>query len=154
MKPATEFKIVSLRETPTGDLADEPDAIAAYFRQHITTALWYDEMKECLVGITLNARKRVTGFYLIALGTLDTVNVHPREVFRPAIIKGAHSIVICHNHPSGDSTPSDEDFRITRLLIKAAEILKIGFIDHIVIGKPSTENTAGFHSLRALGYFY
>jgi DNA repair protein RadC len=79
---------------------------------------------------------------------MDTILVHPREVFRLAIIASAHDIVIMHNHPSGESTPSDADIKVTRDLIRAGQLLKIDVLDHVVIGNQNRS------SLRELGYFY
>jgi len=76
------------------------------------------------------------------------VLVHPREVFRVAIMTAAASIILVHNHPSGDPTPSEADIKVTRDLIRAGQLLKIEVVDHLVMGYP------GHQSLRALGYFY
>jgi len=79
---------------------------------------------------------------------MDTILVHPREVFRLAIMASAHAIVIMHNHPSGESTPSDADIKVTRDLIRAGQLLKIDVLDHVVIGNQNRS------SLRELGHFY
>jgi DNA repair protein RadC len=77
------------------------------------------------------------------------VLVHSREVFRAAILAAASAIVIMHNHPSGEPSPSEADIRVTRDLIRAGQLLKIDVLDHVIIG------AAGLHcSLRELGYFY
>jgi DNA repair protein RadC len=95
----------------------------------------------------LNTRKRVKGHQLVTIGTMDTLLVHPREVFRAAILISASGVILLHNHPSGDPTPSEADIKVTRDLIRAGQLLKIEVLDHIVVGWP------GFQSLRALGYF-
>jgi DNA repair protein RadC len=82
---------------------------------------------------------------LVSRGSLNASIVHPREVFRPAIISSAASIVLAHNHPSGDPEPSDEDISITRRLAQVGELLGIPVLDHVVIAK------RGFVSLRARG---
>jgi DNA repair protein RadC len=79
---------------------------------------------------------------------MDTILCHPREIFRLAVVASAAAIVIAHNHPSGDSTPSEADIKITRDLIRAGQLLKIELLDHIILGQPSHT------SLRGLGYFY
>jgi DNA repair protein RadC len=79
---------------------------------------------------------------------MDTILVHPREVFRLAIIVAASAVIVMHNHPSGESTPSEADIKVTRDLIRAGQLLKMELIDHVVIGN------GNFSSLRALGYFY
>ena len=98
--------------------------------------------------LLLNTRKRVKGHQLVSIGTMDTILVHPREVFRLAIIAAASAVIIMHNHPSGESTPSEADIKVTRDLIRAGQLLKMELLDHVVIGN------GNFSSLRALGYFY
>lgn len=102
--------------------------------------------------IFLDTRRRVTGWMHIATGTLDTLLVHPREVFRPAMLANAAAIVLAHNHPSGDPTPSEADIKVTRDLVRAGQILKIELLDHLVIGHPA--EARGHVSLRELGYLY
>jgi DNA repair protein RadC len=83
---------------------------------------------------------------LVALGGLDFVNVHPREVFRPAIVAAGSALIIAHNHPSMESSPSEADIRVTRDLVRAGQLLRIEILDHVIIGST-------FTSLRSLGYF-
>lgn len=150
-----EFKVVTLREAPAVDFkATTPQEVEAYFREHVAKADWYDPMKECCVVILLNTRRTVIGHNLVSLGNLDTSLIHPRELFRPAIVGAAHSIVILHNHPSGDPTPSEADVRVTREMIRAGQLLKIELVDHVVIGEKTADRRKGHASLRELGYFY
>ena len=79
---------------------------------------------------------------------MDTILCHPREIFRLAIMASAAAIIIAHNHPSGEPTPSEADIKITRDLIRAGQLLKIEVLDYIIIGQPNHS------SLRSLGYFY
>jgi DNA repair protein RadC len=102
---------------------------------------------ECFVVLHLNTRRRLKGHHLASIGTLDTILVHPREVFRAAIIAAASAIVIMHNHPSGESTPSEADIKVTRDLIRAGQLIKIEVLDHVIVGN------ANHCSLRQLGYF-
>lgn len=83
--------------------------------------------------ITLDAKHQPIGKHLITVGTLKNSLVHPREVFRPAIRDAANSILVLHNHPSGDPTPSDQDLAITKRLEEVGEIVGISVIDHIII---------------------
>jgi DNA repair protein RadC len=85
--------------------------------------------------ISLDAKNQVKFVELISLGTADNCLVHPREVFRRAIINGATKIIIGHNHPSGDAKPSPEDLEITHQIKEASEILSIPLLDHIIIGE-------------------
>ena len=104
--------------------------------------------------VLLNARRKLIRVEHISQGTLDTILVHPREVFRLAIAASASGIVLAHNHPSGDPTPSEADIKVTRDLIRAGQLLKIDVLDHVIIGKRTAERTKDFVSLRELGYFY
>ncbi|MGA3162893.1 MAG: DNA repair protein RadC [Verrucomicrobiota bacterium] len=104
--------------------------------------------------ILLNTRHRLIRVEQISQGTLDTILVHPREVFRAAIAANAAAVVLAHNHPSGDPTPSEADIKVTRDLIRAGQLLKIDVLDHVIIGRATPEQQKDFASLRELGYFY
>jgi len=146
-----EFKVMSLRDCPVPSemlVCETPQQVAAYWRLHIATAPHFNPECECMAVLMLNTRKRVKGHQLLSIGTMDTILVHPREVFRCAIIAAAAAIAVIHNHPSGESTPSEADIKVTRDLIRAGQLLKIELVDHVVVGN---QNHA---SLRELGYFY
>ena len=81
---------------------------------------------------------------LITTGTINSTTYHPREIFRKAVIRNAFSVIICHNHPSGDPKPSAEDIQATQKLIEAGKVLGISVQDHVVIGR-----TGQYHSMRA-----
>jgi DNA repair protein RadC len=104
--------------------------------------------------LLLNTRKRLIRVDKISDGTLDTVLVHPREVFKSAIAANAAAIVLVHNHPSGDPTPSEADVKVTRDLIRAGQLLKIEVVDHIVLGSATKDRPKDYVSLRELGHFY
>lgn len=89
--------------------------------------------EEHFVLMTLDTKKKLTGIFTISKGILDSSLVHPREVFKRAITNNAHSIIIFHNHPSGDPNPSDNDVFVTKKIKSAGEILGIDLIDHIII---------------------
>jgi len=97
--------------------------------------------------LTMNVKNKMINRHLITLGLVNSSAVHPREVFRPAITDGATGIILVHNHPSGDVTPSTEDIDITKKLILAGEIISIPVLDHVVIGTGEPE----FCSLRERG---
>jgi hypothetical protein len=145
-----EFKVVALRECATPDnmlLCDTPQKAVDYWKMHIANSHQFNPECECFIVILLNTRRRVRGHHLVSIGTMDTILVHGREVFRTAIIGAASAIVLAHNHPSGDATPSEADIKVTRDLIRAGQLLKIEVLDHVVIGNPNHS------SLRELGYF-
>ncbi len=104
--------------------------------------------------VLLNTRRKLIRVEQVSQGTLDTILVHPREVFKSAIAANASAAVLVHNHPSGDPTPSEADIKVTRDLIRAGQLLKIDVLDHVIIGKRTEERTKDFVSLRELGYFY
>ena len=109
--------------------------------------------QEAFLVIDLNTRNNVIDKRLVSLGILDASLVHPREVFRGAIVNNAAAVIVCHVHPSGDPTPSAEDIRITRQLVEAGKVLSIRVLDHVVIGRPDATGpgTPGFLSLRESG---
>jgi DNA repair protein RadC len=154
MQPA-EFKIVRLRECPMDTpVMDSPDAVADVWRNHVECAPWFNPDVESFYAFLLNVRNRLIGFQMISQGTLDKILVHPREVFRAAIMHNASSIVIAHNHPSGDPCPSDADVKVTRDLQQSAQQLKIGLHDHLVMGRPCGDWQRGFCSLKELGLLH
>jgi DNA repair protein RadC len=146
-----EYKVIALRECPTPSemqICDTPELVAEYWNLHIKTAPVFNPDCECFVVLLLNTRRRIKGHQLVSIGILDQILVQPREVFRAAIITAASAVVLAHNHPSGDATPSEADIKTTRDLIRAGQLLKIDVLDHIIIGNPCHS------SLRTLGYFY
>ncbi len=104
--------------------------------------------------VCVNTRRRLIAVENVAQGLVDQVLVHAREVFAIAIAKRASAIILAHNHPSGDPTPSEADIRVTRDLIRAGQLLKIEVLDHIILGQRTTERPRDYCSLRELGYFY
>jgi DNA repair protein RadC len=110
---------------------------------------------ETLQVLLLNTRRRLIRIAEdITEGTIDTLLVHPREVFKSAIAANAAAVVLAHNHPSGDPTPSEADIKVTRDLIRAGQLLKIDVLDHVIIGRATPERPKDYVSLRELGYFY
>ena len=109
---------------------------------------------ETFQSVLLNTRRRLIRVEQISQGTLDTILVHPREVFRGAIAANASALILVHNHPSGDPTPSEADIKATRDLIRAGQLLKIEVLDHVILGRATAERPTDFVSLRALGHFY
>ena len=148
-----EFRILTLRETPAYGKAENPEHSADYWRRHIATDPRHNPDVESLVGLVLNTRRDILGHFTVATGLLDTILCHPREVFRPAIVANAAAVIVMHNHPSGDATPSEADIKVTRDLIRAGQLLKIEVCDHVIMGT-ATADRPGHQSLRALGYFY
>lgn len=90
--------------------------------------------REHFVVVALNTKNAVIGINTCHIGTLDMANIHPREVFKFALLSNAHSIIIAHNHPSGDISPSREDIALTNLLIEAGNIMCVKVLDHVIVG--------------------
>jgi DNA repair protein RadC len=133
-------------ETP---LLDTPDRVADLLREQ--NRVYHVENFQV---VFLNTRRRMIGMQNLSQGTLDTLLVHPREVFAAAISKRASAIILVHNHPSGDPSPSEADIKVTRDLIRAGQLLKIEVLDHVILGKRTEERPRDYISLREAGYFY
>jgi DNA repair protein RadC len=85
--------------------------------------------------LTLDTKHRVIGWDVIGLGTLDSCVVHARDVFRVAILQNAAAVILAHNHPSGDPSPSPDDLALTRRLIAGGELMGITVLDHVILGE-------------------
>lgn len=130
-------------------LLDSPERVADLLREEFRS-----EPVERMRVLLVNTRRRLLAVHPLSQGTLDTLMVHPREVFHPAIAKRAAAVILAHNHPSGDPSPSEADIRVTRELIRAGQLLKIEVLDHLILGRRTTGRPKDFASLRELGYFY
>ncbi len=124
----------------SGKLCDSRDVAGLLARE-----MMY-ENREIFMAINLNSRFKVISKDIISIGSLDMTPVHPREVFSPAIKRGAASVIVAHNHPSGDPEPSELDFDVTRRLLESSRIIGIRLIDHVIIGN------GRYISLRDMGY--
>ncbi len=91
--------------------------------------------QECLVAIFLDTRNQVLRVRTLTVGTLTGSPAHPREVFKEALAQGCASLILCHNHPSGDPTPSKDDIALTGRMVKAGELMGVPVLDHIIIGE-------------------
>lgn len=128
---------------------DKPEIVADMFREEARL-----RDVEHFQVLLLNTRRKLIRAEHVSQGTLDTILVHPREVFKHAIMGNASAVILVHNHPSGDPTPSDADVKATRDLIRAGQLLRIEVIDHIILGRKTGDRPKDFVSLRELGYFY
>jgi DNA repair protein RadC len=134
------------RESP---VLDNPENVAMLLREENRS-----RRVETFQILLLNTRRRLIRVEQVSQGTLDTILVHPREVFKSAIAANAAAVVLVHNHPSGDPTPSEADIKVTRDLIRAGQLLKMDVLDHIILGRSTMDRPKDFSSLRELGYFY
>ncbi|KAA6232841.1 JAB domain-containing protein [Chlorobium phaeovibrioides] len=101
-----------------------------------------DETKEHLFVLHLNTKNQITKCEEVTIGTLNASLIHPREVFKAAIRESANAIILVHNHPSGDTEPSNADRQVTNLLKQASAVIQIDLLDHVIIGK------TGWYSFR------
>jgi DNA repair protein RadC len=106
--------------------------VAKVFQDLLRLEDTIDQDKEHFYVMHVNARQQINLVELVAIGTLNHAEIHPRETYRRAVIESSYSIVVAHNHPTGEVTPSDADIRTTTQLHKAGEILNIPLLDHII----------------------
>jgi DNA repair protein RadC len=106
--------------------------------------------QESMRVVLLDTRWQLLRVEEVSLGSMDQSIAHPREIFRPALIYSAFAVIVAHNHPSGDPTPSEADYRVTRRLREAATLLQITLFDHIIIGAPGPNGQPGYVSFKEL----
>ena len=106
--------------------------------------------KESLRVILLDTRYHLIRVEEVSIGSVNESIAHPRDIFRPALVSSAYAVIVVHNHPSGDASPSQTDHSLTRRLAEAAELLQIKLLDHIIIGAPG-ENGPGYFSFKEAG---
>jgi len=97
--------------------------------------------REMLLSVMVTSKNQLIGVETVSIGSISATSMAPREVFKSAILANAVGIILCHNHPSGELTPSNEDIQVTKLLVDAGELLGIKVLDHIII------SNKGYHSL-------
>ncbi|MFV0337357.1 MAG: RadC family protein [Chthoniobacterales bacterium] len=105
----------------------------------IYEALWpeFQNLQHEVLRVALvDARLRLIRMETVSVGTLTETMAHPREVLRPALLRSAYGIILIHNHPSGDPSPSAADIRLTEMIAEAAELMQIAFVDHLIFGFP------------------
>lgn len=130
---------LTVRYAVKRDCAGQPVAIGRILAAPKDAALAFmatlrDEPSEVFALLCLSSKHRVIGYHEVSRGTLDATLVHPREVFKAALLANAAAIIVAHNHPSGDPTPSPDDAALTARLAAAGEMLGVPLLDHIVIG--------------------
>ena len=149
---AKACSIVAAMELSKRMISDHQGAVKVRIRDSrqvadiLTEEMMY-EKRELFMTLNLNSRLQVESKSVISIGSLDSAPVHPREVFGPAVRRGAAAVVVAHSHPSGDPTPSPQDIDVTRRLIRASEILGIRLLDHVIVGNGC------FTSMKSEGYF-
>ena len=139
------FRIALVRE-PGVKLADRPQIRVAAEAAPLLAQYIGDTDREVFAVALLTVRHRVLGLHTVSVGCLTSSLVHPREVFKPAILAGSAALLLVHNHPSGDPEPSAEDIALTRRLTAAGQLLAIEILDHLILGEAGR-----FVSLRERG---
>ena len=117
------------RRKANAGLITRPEAAASLARKFLPM----DEGREAFGVILLDGRHQPTGFHVVSVGTVNQSIVHPRETFRAAVVDGSVAIILTHNHPSGDTQPSEEDRSVTSRLVRAGKVLGIEVLDHLVV---------------------
>ena len=133
------------RETLTREKIDSPELVYALLAPEMRAL-----HKESLRVILLDTRYHLLRIHEVSVGSVNESIAHPRDVFRPAVISSAYAVIVAHNHPSGDPSPSQSDHSLTRRLAEAAELLQIKLLDHIIIGAPA-EGRAAYFSFKESG---
>jgi DNA repair protein RadC len=128
-------------------ILDEPEKVWEYLYPEVRTS-----SVEKVWVMCLDRKNKLIRSELVTSGTATASLVHSREVFRPAIRHGATAIILAHNHPSGDPTPSSADLLVTKEILKSSTILNIDLLDHLIIGEPENcPNGLGFYSFSDAG---
>ncbi len=134
-------RLISGRAMETAGKITSSETVA----ELLTREMMYED-REIFMAINLNTKMMIESKSIISIGVLDSTLVHPREVFAPAVRRGAAAVIVAHNHPSGDPDPSDEDVSVTMRLLEASHIIGITLVDHVIIG------SGRYTSMRDLGY--
>ena len=111
----------------------------------IVAAEYADAVVETAMMLALDTKNKVIGIFEISRGSLNASIIHPRDIFQRAILVNAASVILVHNHPSGDPTPSPEDIALTKKLVEAGRVMDITVLDHVIVGEE------GFFSLKEQG---
>ena len=128
-----QIKVQSVRESQSTYYVRDPSDVKIVWDNEITKSAIFEPEKEMFFVLMTNIRHRIINYNLVSMGSLDNCFVSPREVFRPAIASAAHSIILLHNHPSGDTSPSCEDISITQKLVEAGKLLGVPVLDHCIM---------------------
>lgn len=134
MRTVTRYRIALVREDdtqvpPRANLSS-PRGVYRFMREFLA-----DADREEFIVLCVSTRNDLVGYNVVSMGSLNASIVHPREIFKAAILLNASSVIIVHNHPSGDPAPSREDREVTRAIAEAGRILDIPLHDHVIVGE-------------------
>ncbi len=113
MTTGAEVRVLLVRDNLPRPRVSSPDVAVRYWRRHVQRSAWFDPEREMIVVLSLNTKNEIISFSLVSLGILNEALWHAREAFRPAIVQNAQAVVMMHNHPSGDPSPSFGDYEVT-----------------------------------------
>jgi len=133
-KTAYEYKIARVQEVGDVTTILSPEDAVAYWRRVIENRSWYQSNREHVVAIHLDARHCATGHHLVGVGTANECIAHPRDIFAAALCASASSVILMHNHPSGDPDPSRADITLTTSVKGGGELLHVRLTDHVIVG--------------------
>lgn len=128
------FRVALVRESEV-NVSARPKMSNSMAVEEIARTMLKDTDREQFIVFMLNGKNRVIGANVVSVGSLNASLVHPREVFKPAILQNAAALILVHNHPSGDPEPSAEDRQITLRLCDCGDLFGIKIIDHIILGE-------------------
>ena len=135
-KRITKYKLELVKESSkvyeVESKVSSPSGVRDYLEQIFKLSIQAEEVAVILV---LDSKNNVIGAFEVSRGSLNTSTVHPREVFKRAFLLNGSSIILAHNHPSGDVTPSKEDINITRRLVDGGKLLGVELLDHVIVGE-------------------
>ena len=132
------YTVSMVRDRSVPGIPDETPITEPSAVMDLVRPLYAGRDREVFSVVLMDARHRPIGINQVSVGTVSAALVHPREVFKPAIVIGASSFIAVHNHPSGDLAPSEEDIALTRRLREAGELLGIELLDSIIVDLPAT----------------
>jgi len=127
------YETLTVRE-PVGNYINPRTRYTSPSQIHDTFSFLRNETREYFFALHLDGKNRIVCLDMVSQGSLNQTIVHPRDLYKTALLSSAAAIILLHNHPTGDPTPSTEDIQITRKLIEAGEILGIKVLDHIIVG--------------------
>lgn len=127
------YETLTVRE-PIGDYLQPTTRYTSASQVFDTLSFLREETKEYFIALHLDGKNRVVCIDMVSTGSLNQSIVHPRELFKTALLSSAAAVILMHNHPTGDPTPSTEDLTITRRLTDAGDMIGIKVLDHIIIG--------------------
>jgi len=134
------FKLV---QEGLAEIMDSPERVF----QYMLDAFDFNPVQESMWVIALDRKNHAIGRTMISLGVLTGTLIEPREIFRIAILSNSSAIILVHNHPSGDPSPSSADIRVTRKVRQASEIMGIDLVDHVIVGNPADDRSmSGYYS--------